>query len=314
LSPLFYFIQMMSASKNHFPCFRFLDGKKWLYNPVLRKRFANRPEERVRLQFVDYLLSETGFSKNRIGFEAPVTLPQAENTLRADLVLYDRTMNPFVLIECKSEKIRLNQNTGEQIARYNRRLNASFIMITNGVEEIWYDLSGDIPKSTDSPLKPSSNTTELLRSETYWVERGFISPKSNNHIGNLATAALQAFFGDTDSDPIQYLEFPPSISPLSMNHYYRVSTADPDHKVAYTTLDGNRGATMLTAAINRGGKNLGAVWINLDQMVSESAPNARLLTENGPKSVPLPDRFRENLQSCDKLFLNNIGKELLNLF
>ncbi len=305
---------MMSASKNHFPRFRFLDGKKWLYNPVLRKRFANRPEERVRLQFVDYLLSETDFSKNRIGFEAPVTLPQAKNTLRADLVLYDQTMNPFILIECKSEKIRLNQKTGEQIARYNRRLNASFIMITNGVEEIWYDLSGDTPKSTDSPLKPSSNTTKLLRSETYWVERGFISPKSNKDTGNLATAALQAFFGDTDSDPIQYLEFPASISPFIMNHYYRVSTADPDHKVAYTILDGNRGATMLTAAINRAGKNLGAFWINLDQMIAESAPIARLLTENGSKSVPLSGRFRENLQSCDKLFLNNIGKEILNLF
>lgn len=291
-----------------------MEGKKWLYNPVLRKRFANLPEERVRLQFVDYLLSETDINKNRIGFEAPVKLPQAENTLRADLVLYDRSMNPFVLIECKSEKIRLNQTTAEQIARYNRRLNASFIMITNGVEEIWYDLTGDKPKSTDSPLTPSGDTTELLRYEKYWTERGFISPESGSETKILATAALKEFFMESGPDPVQYLEFPPSISPFSMNHYYRVSAADQAHKVAYTFLDGNRGATMLCAAINREGKNRGALWINLDQLDSESTPEAQLLTENGPQSVPLPARFRKNLQNGDNFFLKNIGKELLNLF
>lgn len=304
----------MSASKNHFPRFRFIDGTKWLYNPVLRKRFANRPEERIRLQFVDYLLTETDFRKNRIGFEAPVTLPQAENTLRADLVLYDRSMKPFVLIECKSEKIRLNQKTAEQIARYNRQLNASFIMITNGVEEIWYDLSGDHPKSTDSLLQPSDGAAPASRNAAYWIERGFISPKSNQKTRKLAYDVLQIFFAESDPDPVQYLEFPPSISPFIMNHYYRLSTVDPDHKVAYTLLDGNRGETLLATAINRAGKNLGAAWITLDQLNSESATEAQLLTETGPQSVPLPARFRENLQRGDNSFLKNIGKELLNLF
>jgi hypothetical protein len=85
---------MKSIAIHHFPLIIPQPGEKYLYNPVLKKRFKNRPEERVRLRWVEYLLHQTEWPKSRIGFEAPVSLPQEENTLRADLVLYNRDFSP----------------------------------------------------------------------------------------------------------------------------------------------------------------------------------------------------------------------------
>src|SRR6056297_3733025 len=133
---------MRSNTTGHFPQMRFSDGQKWLFNPILRKRFANRPEERVRLQYVEFLLRETAVTKNRIGFEALVKAYARDNSLRADLVIYDQQIAPMALIECKSGQIKLNEKTSEQAARYNLTLQANFMMITNGHSDFWYKKEG----------------------------------------------------------------------------------------------------------------------------------------------------------------------------
>ncbi|HMB41744.1 MAG TPA: type I restriction enzyme HsdR N-terminal domain-containing protein, partial [Balneolaceae bacterium] len=139
---------MKSASLYHFPQVIIEDGQKWLFNPVLKKRFKNRPEERVRLQWVDFLLNQTDWNKNRIGFETPVQLRREDRALRADLLLYSDDVAPYALIECKSDQIKLSDSTAVQAARYNSLLHAPYIILTNGREDLVYKVEDGTAKST----------------------------------------------------------------------------------------------------------------------------------------------------------------------
>lgn len=305
---------MKSSSVTYFPQFRFTDTSKYLFNPVLKKRFSNRPEERVRLQFVDYLLTATGFSKNRIGFEAPIHLPDAEHTLRADLVLYNRLMKPFALIECKSAKISLTEKTGQQVANYNRQLEASYLMITNGIEEKWYHLGDAAPVPSDSPLNEYLLPAKPQRTENYWTERGFICPDSAKYTKALTRSVLEQIMISTQSPHIQYLDFPSTLAPFYLDHYYRITNLSTDTKIAFTPLDSGKGSTMLAAVVNRAGKNRGVLWISLDDLSTQKNVTAAVLSESGNQEIPVPTLFINKLKSRNEEFLKNIGEELLIFF
>jgi len=314
MNPLFYFSYMITSAKRHFPQFRFSDEAKWLFNPVLKRRFVNRPEERVRLQYVEFLLEETDFNKNRIGFEAPIKLPEAENSLRADLVLYTHSMNPFALIECKSENIRLNNHTAEQIARYNRRLNAKYLMVTNGTEEIWYSIEDQITALSEPPLNQKNASPEYVNSLDYWVNRGFICAKSTNGIKQLALKILQSNRLTLGPDEAQYLDIPPTLAAFPLDHYYYISTIEPEYKMGIGILDNGRGSTILSVVLNREGKNHGILWINLDDLTATNGRKATLITPSGKRSIDLPEKFSQELIKKDDCFLKNIRNQLLLFF
>ena len=70
--------------------------------------------------------------------EVPLEIIQSSNRKihRADAVVYDRTMQPIMLIECKAETIALTQKTLDQALVYNRKLNVPYLMLHNGPQTI----------------------------------------------------------------------------------------------------------------------------------------------------------------------------------
>lgn len=52
---------------------------------------------------------------------------------RYDLVAYNKEFKPYILMECKSENVKLNQKSFDQAARYNIALKAPFLIITNSI-------------------------------------------------------------------------------------------------------------------------------------------------------------------------------------
>ncbi|MEO1438353.1 MAG: type I restriction enzyme HsdR N-terminal domain-containing protein, partial [Bacteroidota bacterium] len=52
---------------------------------------------------------------------------------RCDLMLFDQETKPYLLVECKSPKVKINQSTFEQIARYNLSLQVPFLLVTNAL-------------------------------------------------------------------------------------------------------------------------------------------------------------------------------------
>ena len=104
--------------------------KNTIWDPLRRKEVALTPEERVRQWFIGVLsgqmqvplhmmMSETGFKLGNKMF-------------RADILVYDRSAQPVMVVECKRPEVELTKEVLDQAVRYNMVLNVRCIVITNG--------------------------------------------------------------------------------------------------------------------------------------------------------------------------------------
>ena len=123
------------------------------------------PEEWVRQQLLHRLVEQLGYPASRIAVEVAFQLPMSNDQLpinakryRADAVVYDSTMRPLVLIECKAETVPLTQKTLDQAITYNRKLNVPYLVLHNGVQTIF--VNGNNINTSGLP-----RYTDLLRCE-----------------------------------------------------------------------------------------------------------------------------------------------------
>lgn len=88
------------------------------------------PEEEVRRRVVRHLMERLSVPATHIVEEYPVRLngqPQ-----RADIVVVDMEMKPWLVVECKAPEVAINQAVIDQVARYNSILGARQVVVTNG--------------------------------------------------------------------------------------------------------------------------------------------------------------------------------------
>jgi type I site-specific restriction endonuclease len=128
------------------------DGKQQVFDIARKKFVALTPEEWVRQHVLHHLHKEKSVPLSLIGVEVKLKL----NSLvkRADVVVYERTGKPLMLIECKSPQISVSQLVFDQAARYDMIFHVNFMLITNGIshycckfnhEEHTYSFLPDIP-------------------------------------------------------------------------------------------------------------------------------------------------------------------------
>lgn len=103
----------------------------WIFDPIRRKNVALTPEELLRQLVLMYLLDTKKYPTTRIRVEIGLTLNQRPK--RCDIAVFDKAMQPWLLVECKSPKVRLTQSTFEQAARYNLQFRAPYLAVTNGL-------------------------------------------------------------------------------------------------------------------------------------------------------------------------------------
>ena len=92
------------------------------------------PEEWVRQQLLHRLVEQLDYPASLIAVEQAINVGEAKK--RCDAVVYDRQMNPLMVIECKAETVPLTQKTLDQAITYNRKLNVPFLILHNGVQTI----------------------------------------------------------------------------------------------------------------------------------------------------------------------------------
>lgn len=305
---------MQSHAIGHFPQVRFDDGQKWLFNPVLKKRFSYRPEERVRLQYVEFLLRETAITKNRIGFEALVKAYSRDSSLRADLVIYSQDVSPMALIECKSGRIKLSEKTAEQAARYNLTLQADFLMITNGQNDFWYKREGQsVSAVQDHPFRVKNEMAAISRTADYWTERGFLDSTLKRDVAKTASTFLNSAFNRDELSTPSFLNLPSDISPVPLNHFYRIEQYDSGDQLAFT-LAASESDTILAAMLNRDGQNKGVVWISLPEFLKSHRPAARRLTPQGETEVTIPEEAVRFFKRPSATATKKFGNHLIILF
>lgn len=102
-------------------------GKDYILCKWRHKYVRLTPEEWVRQQILNQLVTEYGYPTSSIAVEVQLTTKR-----RADAVVYNSQLTPVMLIEFKAETIALSQKTLDQIAVYNRQFKVPYLLLSNG--------------------------------------------------------------------------------------------------------------------------------------------------------------------------------------
>lgn len=122
------------------------DGKVWIYDVLRKKHLVLTPEEWVRQHFIHYLLNHVQYPKSLIKVEGGLKFNKLQK--RTDIVVFDRSGNPWMLVECKSSDQLINESTLRQAAVYNSTLKAKYLVLTNGMKTICCQIENENGAST----------------------------------------------------------------------------------------------------------------------------------------------------------------------
>jgi hypothetical protein len=146
--------------KLNLPSFQFKlksSKNKQLIFDIIRKKFVVlTPEEWVRQNLIHFLIKEKNYPISLISCEKQLLVNKLKK--RFDLLIYGPNGTPILIIECKSPKVKISQDTFDQIARYNMELKSEFLVVSNGImhysckvnaEDKSYIFLQEIPKYED---------------------------------------------------------------------------------------------------------------------------------------------------------------------
>lgn len=112
---------------------------------VIRKKFVVlQPEEWVRQHVVNYLIINKKYPKSHINVEKQLTVNKLKK--RYDIVVFQPDGSIGILIECKAPTIAIDQQSFDQIARYNLQLKANYLMVTNGLNHFYCEMDFESEK------------------------------------------------------------------------------------------------------------------------------------------------------------------------
>lgn len=118
--------------------FKNKENKLYIFDNFRKKYVILTPEEWVRQNFILYLIEERKYPKSLIGIEKEFKINNLSK--RFDILIFDKMGLPYIIIECKAPQIKITQDTFDQIARYNLRLKAKYLIVTNGLEHFFCSL------------------------------------------------------------------------------------------------------------------------------------------------------------------------------
>ena len=102
---------------------------EYLYCQRRKKWLLITPEEQVR-QYALYVLEELGYSMSRVAVER--SFMYLSRPRRLDILAYDKSMSPFLLVECKRADLMIQEENLRQLLRYNAYWNAPHLALFNG--------------------------------------------------------------------------------------------------------------------------------------------------------------------------------------
>ncbi|AMC10369.1 restriction endonuclease subunit R [Lutibacter profundi] len=109
---------------------------KYTIFDIVRKKYVSlTPEEWVRQHFIHFLVKEKKYPISLIAIEKQLTINNL--TKRTDILVFNVEGTPEIIVECKAPSIKITQHTFDQIARYNLKLNANYLIVSNGLKHYY---------------------------------------------------------------------------------------------------------------------------------------------------------------------------------
>jgi len=110
------------------------ENKRYIFDVIRKKFVLLTPEEWVRQHVLSDLIDK-GISKTRLSVEKQFEVMGQKK--RFDVVVAGKNASIALLVECKAPTVAITQATFDQIARYQLALNASYLMLTNGMQHFY---------------------------------------------------------------------------------------------------------------------------------------------------------------------------------
>ncbi|WP_440122215.1 type I restriction enzyme HsdR N-terminal domain-containing protein [Tenacibaculum sp. Ill] len=111
------------------------ENKTLIFDNLRKKYMVLTPEEWVRQHFVQWLIQEKNYPVSLIAIEKQLVINNLKK--RTDIVIFSSDGHPNIIVECKAPHIKITQDTFDQIARYNLKLNADYLIVTNGLQHFF---------------------------------------------------------------------------------------------------------------------------------------------------------------------------------
>lgn len=107
-------------------------GKPVVFDIIRNKYVALTPEELVRQLIITHLVNVMNYPKNKISVELSLEINNLRK--RCDILVFDTSFNPFLLIECKAHEVKLDHKVFQQLAIYNFQTKVPYFLMTNGIK------------------------------------------------------------------------------------------------------------------------------------------------------------------------------------
>jgi hypothetical protein len=107
-------------------------GTEMIFDPLRKKYVKLTPEEWVRQNFVQYLIHEGKYPAGLIGIEIMFKYNKLKK--RVDILVHNRKGEPVMIVECKSDEVKLGDKVDDQIVEYNMKFRIPYLVITNGMK------------------------------------------------------------------------------------------------------------------------------------------------------------------------------------
>ncbi len=107
-----------------------------VFDPVRKKHVKATPEEIVRQALIKWLNEKAGVPISHMACE--YFLKANGKRMRADIVVFGKSLEPLLIVECKSPKVNPDKRTAEQVAYYNSRLKVKYLVMSNGLKTVFF--------------------------------------------------------------------------------------------------------------------------------------------------------------------------------
>lgn len=116
-------------------------GRDFIFDSFRKKWVVLTPEEWVRQNFLAYLVQVKNYAPSLIAVEKEIQLGDIKQ--RYDIVVFDKSARPFMLVECKEMGVELTPAVLNQALRYNTTMQVPYVVITNGTYCMAFNCTGN---------------------------------------------------------------------------------------------------------------------------------------------------------------------------
>lgn len=137
------------------------DGKLQIFDTLRKCHVALTPEEWVRQHFVNFLIESRGFPAALMANEVAITVNGMKR--RCDTVVYDKQLQPMVIVEYKAPTVKITKEVFAQISRYNLTLKVDYLIVSNGLQHFCCRM--DYPNNSYTFLQEIPEYTKIVQTE-----------------------------------------------------------------------------------------------------------------------------------------------------